>query len=356
MSLAAAPDPASEAASEAASGTASLAARLPAYALAVLALLGLDFALPLLMPGDAVTAFLGQDAMTELSDGQRRQMLQELGLGQPLWRQGLAWLGQLARLDLGYSPRHGMPVAALLAQHLPWTLLLTGCALALSLAAGMLLGLEAAFFQPLPSHPSPQSTSSRWLDRALTAAMLALQSLPAFAVAMGLALLFAHGLPWFPASGAAAPFSQATGLQAVLERAHHLALPVAALALPAAARLFLITRAAAVALRGAPFMEMALAKGASPLALRWRHLAPNVWAVALARLGGMGARLMAGGIYVETVFAYPGINLLLTDAIARHDYPLVRGVLLASGLLALALNLAADALAARYARRTQRLA
>lgn len=345
MSLAAAPDPASEAAS----GTASLAARLPAYALAVLALLGLDFALPLLMPGDAVTAFLGQDAMTELSDGQRRQMLQELGLGQPLWRQGLAWLGQLARLDLGYSPRHGMPVAALLAQHLPWTLLLTGCALALSLAAGMLLGLEAAF------RHSPQSPL-RWLDRALTAAMLALQSLPAFAVAMGLALLFAHGLPWFPASGAAAPFSQATGLQAVLERAHHLALPVAALALPAAARLFLITRAAAVALRAAPFMEMALAKGASPLALRWRHLAPNVWAVALARLGGMGARLMAGGIYVETVFAYPGINLLLTDAIARHDYPLVRGVLLASGLLALALNLAADALAARYARRTQRLA
>ncbi|WP_102282809.1 ABC transporter permease [Ottowia massiliensis] len=355
MSLAAAPAPASEAASEAASGAAGLAARLPAYALAVLALLGLDFALPLLMPGDAVTAFLGQDAMTELSDGQRRQMLQELGLGQPLWRQGLAWLGQLARLDLGYSPRHGMPVAALLAQHLPWTLLLTGCALALSLAAGMLLGLEAAFFQPPPSHPSPQSPL-RWLDRALTAAMLALQSLPAFAVAMGLALLFAHGLPWFPASGAAAPFSQATGLQAVLERAHHLALPVAALALPAAARLFLITRAAAVALRGAPFMEMALAKGASPLALRWRHLAPNVWAVALARLGGMGARLMAGGIYVETVFAYPGINLLLTDAIARHDYPLVRGVLLASGLLALALNLAADALAARYARRTQRLA
>ena len=349
MSLSAAPDPASEAASEAASGTASLAARLPAYALAVLALLGLDFALPLLMPGDAVTAFLGQDAMTELSDGQRRQMLQELGLGQPLWRQGLAWLGQLARLDLGYSPRHGMPVAALLAQHLPWTLLLTGCALALSLAAGMLLGLEAAF------RHSPQSPL-RWLDRALTAAMLALQSLPAFAVAMGLALLFAHGLPWFPASGAAAPFSQATGLQAVLERAHHLALPVAALALPAAARLFLITRAAAVALRAAPFMEMALAKGASPLALRWRHLAPNVWAVALARLGGMGARLMAGGIYVETVFAYPGINLLLTDAIARHDYPLVRGVLLASGLLALALNLAADALAARYARRTQRLA
>lgn len=345
MSLSAAPAPASEAAS----GAASLAARLPAYALAVLALLGLDFALPLLMPGDAVTAFLGQDAMTELSDGQRRQMLQELGLGQPLWRQGLAWLGQLARLDLGYSPRHGMPVAALLAQHLPWTLLLTGCALALSLAAGMLLGLEAAF------RHSPQSPL-RWLDRALTAAMLALQSLPAFAVAMGLALLFAHGLPWFPASGAAAPFSQATGLQAVLERAHHLALPVAALALPAAARLFLITRAAAVALRGAPFMEMALAKGASPLALRWRHLAPNVWAVALARLGGMGARLMAGGIYVETVFAYPGINLLLTDAIARHDYPLVRGVLLASGLLALALNLAADALAARYARRTQRLA
>ena len=232
MSLAAAPDPASEAAS----GAAGLAARLPAYAMAVLALLGLDFALPLLMPGDAVTAFLGQDAMTELSDGQRRQMLQELGLGQPLWRQGLAWLGQLARLDLGYSPRHGMPVAALLAQHLPWTLLLTGCALALSLAAGMLLGLEAAF------RHSPQSPL-RWLDRALTAAMLALQSLPAFAVAMGLALLFAHGLPWFPASGAAAPFSQATGLQAVLERAHHLALPVAALALPAAARLFLITRA-----------------------------------------------------------------------------------------------------------------
>ena len=313
------------------------------YALALLALLALNFALPLLMPGDAVVAFLGQDALVELSDAQRHQLLAELELDQPLWRQAWAYLGRLARLDLGFSFRHGQPVAALLAEHLPWTLLLTACALGLALVAGTLLGMEAALAQ------------ARWPDRALTTAMLALESLPAFAIAMGLALLLAHALPWFPAAGAAAPFSQAAGWRAVLEHAHHLVLPAAALALPAIARVFLLTRAAAANLRTAPFMEMAVAKGAGPWALRWRHLAPNVLAVVLARLGSMGARLMAGSIYVETVFAWPGINLLLTDAVARHDLPLVRGALLATGALTLLLNLAADALVARQWRRAQRL-
>lgn len=317
--------------------------RLSAYALALLALVSLDFALPLLMPGDPVSAFLGQDALVELSAAQRGRLLAELGLDQPIWRQFLAHLVQLGRIDLGQSFRHGLPVAELLAQHLPWTLLLTGSALIGALATGTLLGMEAAFAQ------------GRWIDRALTAAMLTMESVPPFAVAMGLVLLFAYGLPWFPASGAMAPFSSTTGFAAWLEHAHHLVLPVAALALPAAAGVFLVARAAAVAMLPQTFMDMACAKGVGRLALRYRHLAPNVLAVVLARLGGLGVRLVSNGIFVETVFAYPGINLLLTDAIAKHDYPLVRGALLAVGLLLFALNLAADLLVARLARRAERL-
>ncbi len=322
---------------------ATVSRRLSAYALALLTLVSLNFALPLLMPGDPVSAFLGQDALIELSATQRAQLLAELGLDQPLWRQFLAHLVQLGRIDLGQSFRHGLPVAELLAQHLPWTLLLTSCALAGALVTGMLLGMEAAFAQ------------GRWIDRALTAAMLAMESVPPFAIALGLVLLFAYGLPWFPAAGATAPFSSASGLAAGLERAHHLVLPVAALALPAAANVFLVARAAAVAMLPRLFMDTARAKGVGRLALRYRHLAPNVLAVVLARLGGLGVRLVANGIFIETVFAYPGINLLLTDAIAKHDYPLVRGALLAIGLLLFVLNLAADLLVARLGRHAERL-
>lgn len=315
--------------------------RAAGYALALLALVGLDFALPLLMPGDPVTAFLGQDALIELSDEERRALLARYGLGdgQPLWRLYLGHLAQLLRLDFGYSLRHGMPVADLLAQHLPSTLLLVACAMALALALGVVLGIEAAFARGgLP-------------DRLLTGATLALDGIPPFALAMGLAMVFAYSLQWLPGNGATAPFSTLTGPAAWLERARHLVLPTCAMALPAAAGVFLSARATAVALHGRPFMDFARSQGVGRFALRYRQLAPNVLAVVLSRLGGLAARLLSGAVYAETVFAYPGINLVLTDAIVKHDYPLVRGVLLATGLLLFAINLLADGLAARLARR-----
>lgn len=323
-----------------------LGRRACGYALALLALASLDFALPLLMPGDPVTAFLGQDALIELGDAERGALLARYGLGleQPLWQSYFGHLAQLLRLDFGYSIRHGMPVSDLLAQHLPWTLLLVACALALAMLMGVALGIEAAFAQ------------GRWLDRLLTAATQVLDSIPPFALAMGLVVAFAYGVPWFPSNGAMAPFSMETGPAAWLERAWHLVLPVCALALPAAAGVFLSARATAVGMRSRAFMGFARSKGVGPLALRYRHLLPNVLAVVLSRLGGVGARLLSGAVYAETVFAYPGINLVLSDAVVKHDYPLVRGALLAIGLLLFAMNLLADGIAARLARRAERAA
>lgn len=318
--------------------------RAGGYVLALLAVVSLDFALPLLMPGDPVAAFLGQDAMIELNQAERAALLARYGLDLPLWQQYLDHLGQLCRLDFGYSIRHGMPVAALLAQHLPWTLLLVGCALVMALVLGVVLGIEAAFAQ------------GRGVDRLLTGATLMLDSIPAFALAMVLVLAFSHGLQWFPISGAMAPFSTETGMAALAERAHHLVMPVCAMALPAAAGVFLTARATAVPMCSRAFMEFARAKGVGPLALRYRHLAPNVLAVVLSRLGGMGARLVSSAVFAEAVFAYPGINLVMTDAIAKHDYPLVRGALLAIGLLLFGLNFVADLVTMRLARRTERAA
>lgn len=314
------------------------------HAATLLVLASLDFALPLLMPGDPVIAFLGQDAGIELDAAGRAALLARHGLDQPWWWQYLAHLGRLCQGDLGYSLRHAMPVRELLAEHLPWTLLLVAYALAAALVLGTVLGIEAAFAR------------RRAVDRLLTGATMALDSLPAFALAMALVVVFSHHLGWFPANGAAAPFSTATGGAALAERIHHLVLPASAMALPACAGVFLTARAAAVAALAGAYMDFARAKGAGPLALRYRHLAPNVLAVVLARLGGLGARLVSAAVFAEAVFAYPGINLVLTEAIARHDYPLVRGILLALGLLLFALNMLADAFAAFCARRTGRTA
>jgi peptide/nickel transport system permease protein len=315
-----------------------------AYALALLGLASLTFALPLLLPGDPVAAFLGPDARIELDATARAVLLAEHGLTGSSWSRYLAYCKRLVRFDLGWSFQHGMPVADLLAAHLPWTLLLAGCALALSLTAGFVLGLEAAFLR-----------GSR-ADRLLTAVMLALDSLPLFAVAMALVYVCTFGLGWFPASGAMAPFSTATGAAAWLERARHLALPACALALPVTAGVFLVSRSGAVDMLPRAFMTLARAKGVGAAGLRYRHLAPNVFGVVIARMGAMSARLLAGGVFVEKVFAYPGVNLLLLDAVAKHDYPVVRGVVLVLGLMLFGLNFLADGIVAYLLRRSRRSA
>jgi peptide/nickel transport system permease protein len=300
------------------------------HGLVLLIALTLNFLLPRLMPGSPLRFLAGEDAAL-LSDQERARVLREAGLDRPLGAQYAGYLVQIARGDLGRSFQHRRPVADLVRERLPWTLLLTGTALVLATAAGVGLGAAAAWRR------------GTRLDRTALGATMGLQAMPAFWLGMVLVAVFAVELRLLPSFGAREIAASRHGLDALLDVARHLALPVATLTLATVPPIFLATRAGLVLVLGADFIRVARAKGLSERAILWRHGLRNaalpVATVFMLTLG----QAVAGATVVETVFSYPGVGRLMYEAALARDYPLLQGGFLILTVTVLAANVATDA-------------
>ncbi|MFC7842858.1 ABC transporter permease [Streptomyces sp. NPDC001046] len=261
-----------------------------------------------LVPGDPVTALLGPGAPAEA----RQQLTERLGLGRPLPERYAHWLGHALRGDLGVSISAQRPVGDLLLPALGQTLVLTGAAFLLVLTGGTLLGALSAL--------RPESLAGR-LSRAVSTLAV---SAPQYSVALLLIAVFAVTLGWFPAGGTQDLFTGG----GTADRLQHLVLPaVAAAVVP----LGLTARVFGTALEDV--LHSDLADGLRARGLRraavLRHCAHNA-SPALLTIGGLQlAYLLEGVIFVETLFAWPGVGRLLYDALSARDLPLIQaGVLL----------------------------
>ncbi|MFB8249241.1 ABC transporter permease [Streptomyces sp. NPDC055952] len=261
-----------------------------------------------LVPGDPVTALLGPGAPAEA----RQQLTERLGLGRPLPERYAHWLGHALRGDLGVSISAQRPVGDLLLPALGQTLVLTGAAFLLVLTGGTLLGALSAL--------RPESFAGR-LSRAVSTLAV---SAPQYSVALLLIAVFAVTLGWFPAGGTQDLFTGG----GTADRLQHLVLPaVAAAVVP----LGLTARVFGTALEDV--LRSDLADGLRARGLRraavLRHCAHNA-SPALLTIGGLQlAYLLEGVIFVETLFAWPGVGRLLYDALSARDLPLIQaGVLL----------------------------
>jgi ABC-type dipeptide/oligopeptide/nickel transport system permease component len=275
----------------------------------------LVFLMAWVTPGDPVVAMLG-----EASQGMSRQALddlrRELGLDRPLPVQYLAYVGGLARGDLGVSIRSRRPVLAEIRDRLPATIELALAALGIAVALGVTLGVVAAV------------RKRTWIDGAAIAVALVGVSVPVFWSGFVLMIVFALELGWLPASG------RGTW--------RHLVLPAVAVGVSSAAFIARITRGAVLEALGQDYVRTARAKGLAPRKVVLRHalrnaLLPIVTVVGL-QLGG----LLGGAVLTETVFAWPGVGRLLVDAIVARDLPLVQGSVLVVSLLFILVNLTVD--------------
>ncbi|WP_199261193.1 ABC transporter permease [Paracoccus binzhouensis] len=304
-------------------------ARLAMDLLARLAVLGLValmvFALPRLLPGDPVQAMLASDHAQNLGPAELAALRERLGLTGGWGRQLGDWLGDLARGDLGRSIRHARPVAALIAESLPWTLLLILGAMPVYLLGGALAGIQAG------------RARGGALDRGLTGFVTVLASIPPFVLAILLMLGFAILWPVLPAGGALPLFPSDRPLVRAGQVARHAVLPVAALALHEFARFYYLARAEAVSLSRRPFLLNAEARGLPPLRLLVDYHGRNILPAFVARLSDSLSGLIGAAVIVEIVFSYPGIGGLVYGAILDRDYPLLQGatITLAAGVLAL---------------------
>lgn len=310
--------------------------------LAVLVLLG--FWLPRLLPGsplnlapeeiNAANLGLPQTAFNRFSEF----YAPDLPLGQQLWR----YLRQLLTGNWGFSFYYGLPVSRLLQSKLPWTLLLSFGSLLGSAVGGIALGLRLATREERRAQPT-------WL-----LLLVGLQAMPPFLLAVLLQLLLAWTWGWFPAEGAYPPgFTWATPgfLWQVLR---HACLPLLVLILLRLPDLALLTRNVVRRIQREPYVEAARYRGVAEPVVTWRYIALNAWPEILARLHLQFLYAIAGSLLVEMVFSYPGLGLLLKNAVAARDYPLIQGIFLLTSCYAVAINLLFQLLTKRLARGYQR--
>lgn len=307
--------------------------------LAFVLLLLLTFALLHLLPGDPLDALYASD-LVQQPDAQTQQQLRvQQGLaGLPHERLWL-YLGQVLRGDLGFSALHAAPVSELVRNSLPWSLALVVLSVPLSLLLGVLPGLWAG------------STSRPSVDQGLIAAAALLSSLPSFALALLLLSLFSVQLGWFPAAGSEQLFSTASGWRLWLDRLWHACLPILVLSLHGALRFFYLSRGLAQQISERPFIAAAQARGVGYGRLLRRYYWPNIWPEILTRMTGVLPSVLGATLFVETVFSYPGIGLLLLNAIHSRDFPLLQGVIVSLGFVILLVNSLIDLVVVRLNQR-----
>ena len=289
----------------------------------------LTFALVHLAPGEPFVAGAEERFVPPETVARLRE---RFGLDRPLGAQFVRYVANVARGDLGESFTRRRPVAAVLGEALPNTLLLGGVALLLSFALGLGLGIAQA------------TRSGSWTDAALGTLALALASVPAFWLGLMLLLVFGEWLHWLPVAGmtdvVAGP---APGLpHRVLDVARHLVLPALTLALVNAAAVARFHRTAMLEALGADFVRAARARGLGEARVLLAHAFRAALAPAITLAGLSVPALLTGAVLVESVFGWPGMGRVAYEAIFARDYNVITGVAVVTGVLVALGNLLAD--------------
>jgi peptide/nickel transport system permease protein len=307
------------------------AGRALQYLLVFVVAVTLNFLLPRFMPGNPLALIAGVDVGL-LSPEQRAQVIANSGLDQPLLAQYFAYWGDLFRLDFGFSFRQNRPIIDMIAERLPWTLLITGASLVVSALIGIVLGAASAWRRGRPT------------DVGTLSLMIALESLPSFWLGMLLVSIFAVQLGWLPSFGAITPAGRLDGMDAVLDVVSHAILPVVTLSVLSVPGVYLTMRYSMLSVLGEDFIRTARAKGASERRVLFRHVARNALAPVVTVLALRLGYAFGGTVVIETVFSYPGLGRLVFESVSGRDYPVMQATFLVFTVAVLLANLLADLL------------
>jgi len=279
------------------------------------------FTLIRLVPGDPIDVMYGSEGMDEV---RRAALRYELGLDDSIVVQYVKWLGRALTGDLGRSYKAQMPVIELIAQRFPATLFLSMAALLFSLLLAIPLGVIAAIKR------------NTWADFAAMGFAIFGISIPNFWAGIMLALIFAVYLRWLPSIGYVSPVSDfGKFLQ-------HLLLPAVTLGWSLAGTTSRLTRSSMLEELGKDYVRTARGKGLTEQVVLLGHALRNALIPTVTMVGLQLGFLFGGAVVVETVFAWPGIGLLVVDSIFGRDYPVVQGVILVIAVLVVMVNLMVD--------------
>ncbi len=289
-----------------------------------------------LAPGDPSSLYAGPGVSPQALE----EVRQNMGLDAPVHVRYIRWMGAMAQGDFGHSLARGQPVRDVIRDLLPNTLLLSGTALALAFLAGILIGVLQAV------------RHNTWIDSSLSGASLFFYSIPSFWLALMLILVFSlyarnvWGWPvHFPASGmTSVDHAWMTPWEQVKDRAMHLVLPATSLALVLAGGIARYTRTSMLEVIHQDYIRTARAKGLPEWRVIAGHALRNALIPVVTVFGLYLPLLFSGTVFVETVFAWPGMGKLVVDAIGQRDYPVVMAGALVFAVMVVVGNLIADVL------------
>ncbi len=282
------------------------------------------FLLLRLLPGDPALAV----ASPNMTEEARAALLVQYGLDQPLFVQYGLYLWQLVQGNLGVSFTQSIPVLDVLMQRLPWTLLLTGTALIITVIVGVPLGVLAA------------SKRGTFADRVVQVIGVTGQSL--FVPSVGVLLLYVFGLVlgWFPIGGA---YTNGTyGGEWYLSVLSHLVLPAISLVLIQIGSYVLTMRSTLIEALGEDYTTLAQANGVPPRRVLWKHALRNALLPTTTLIGLQLGFLVGGAVLTETVFAYPGIGRGIFEAVTQLDFPVLQGAFLMLAITVVVINMITD--------------
>jgi peptide/nickel transport system permease protein len=304
-----------------------LARRLGAAALMLVALSALMFGLLRLTPGDPVSAYI--DPMVPMTEADISALRSRLGLDRSLPVQYLGWAGAVLHGDFGFSTqKERAPVRRLLAERAAPTLMLMGSGLVLATLVGIAAGIAGAVWRDGP------------FDIALGAVSSLGISSPAFLTALLGLFVFSVRLGWAPSGGMATPGVPATAGDIL----SHLVLPACLFAIAQATLTLRFTRAALLEVLNADYVRTARAKGVREFFVVMKHALRNALLPVVTLVGANIGAAVGGAIFIESVFNWPGMGLLLVNAVEARDYPTIMGAALVIGAFVLLVNLATDLL------------
>lgn len=269
--------------------------------------------------GDTARNIVGQNAGQDIIERKER----ELGLDRPLPAQFADWVGHAVQGDLGRSWFTGQPIADALATRIPVTLSLTIGAVLVSAIFAVLLGALSA-------------GRRGWIDRVVQVVSVAGASIPGFLIALILAVVFAINLRLVPATGYIRPSESLIGWLSTI------VLPIVALAIGATASIAQQVRGSMIDALRQDYVRTLRSRGLPSSRVVYRHVLRNAAGPALTILGLQFVVLFGGAVVVEQVFSLPGMGEAAVTATGRGDIPLVMGVVIATAILVMVVNLLVD--------------
>jgi peptide/nickel transport system permease protein len=290
-------------------------------------------------PGDTVDAMMAQMGGGDAATARELRKFYGLDLSVPMQLANYLW--RLIRLDLGFSSIYGKPVATVIIERLPPTLLLMSASLSFAFFFGLLLGVAAA------------RGVNKWPDTLISTFGLLFYAMPSFWFGLMAIVVFSIYLQWLPAGGFEDIGAARIGLARTIDIAWHLLLPVLTLGLTFLAIYLRIMRASMLEVLNLDFVRTARAKGLDETRVVARHVLRNALLPMVTLIGLQAGTMLGGSVVVESVFSLPGLGRLAYESVVQRDLNTLLGIVFVSALLVIAVNFLVDLLYARLDPRIQ---